>query len=174
MRVPITEEEWQVVRRVFRDGFASSMHFAVASIGEDGGPRVTPIGSVVLGEVGRGSYIEAYAAGLQRDLARNPRICVMAMNTSRWQMLRALFLGRATRPFGVRLYGTVGERREASPREVDRFLRRVRRFRFLRGHRLLWGKIRTVRDVQFDALEPVRIPPLGDPWADAVRTPGQS
>jgi hypothetical protein len=167
MHTPITEAEWQVVRRVFQDGFATSMHFAVATVSEDGGPRVTPIGSVVLAEPGRGYYVESYAVGLQRDLARDPRLCVMAVNTSRWEMLRALFLGRATRPFGVRLHGTAGERREATPQEVERFLRRVRRFRFLRGHRLLWGKLRTVRDVQFHAIEPVRIPPLGDPWPAA-------
>ncbi len=169
MRTPITEAEWQVVRRVFQDGYATSMHFAMATLGEDGGPRLTPIGSLVLGEPGHGYWVESYAVGLQRDLARNPRVCVMAVNTSRWQMLRALILGRASRPFAVRLHGTAGERREATAAEVERFLRRVRRLRFLRGHRLLWGKVRTVRDVRFDAIEPVRIPPLGDPWAAAIR-----
>ncbi len=90
------------------------------------------------------------------------------LSITRWQMLRALLLGRASRPFGVRLHGTAGERREATPEERERFLRRVRRFRFLRGHGLLWGKLRTVRDVRFDAIEPVRVPPLGDPWPAVV------
>jgi pyridoxamine 5'-phosphate oxidase-like protein len=168
MPTPITDAEWRVVRRVFQEGFASSLHFAVASVREDGGPRVTPIGSLLLGEAGHGLYFEAYAVGLQRDLARNPRVCVMALSITRWQMLRALLLGRASRPFGVRLHGTAGERREATPEERERFLRRVRRFRFLRGHGLLWGKLRTVRDVRFDAIEPVRVPPLGDPWPAVV------
>jgi hypothetical protein len=84
MRNPITEAEWQVIRRVFQDGYATSTHFALATVSEDGGPGVTPIGSLVLGEPGRGFWIESYAVGLQHDLARNPRVCVMAVNTSRW------------------------------------------------------------------------------------------
>ena len=48
--------------------------------------------------------------------------------------------------------------------KVERFLHRVKRLRFLRGHRLLWGKLRTVREVRFHAFDPVRIAPLGDPW----------
>jgi hypothetical protein len=88
----------------------------------------------------------------------------MALNSGRWELLKALWRGEARRPFGVRLHGTVGERREATAAEIARMHRRVRPLRFLRGHDLLWGRLRTVRDVRFDAFEPVRIGPLGDPW----------
>ncbi len=168
MPVPITPARWHVVRRIFRDGFASQFHFAIASVGADGAPRITPIGSVALTGEGRGYYFEEYAAGLRRDLERDRRVCVMAVNSSRWELLKALLLGRVTRPFGVRLYGTAGERRPATPEEQARFSRRVSRFRLLRGHALLWGKLRTVRELRFDALEPVRIPPLGEAWPEAA------
>jgi hypothetical protein len=160
----ITESDWQTIRLVFRDGFASGFHFAVATVGEDGSPHVTPIGSLVLGDVGSAIYTESFAQGLGRRLERDPRVCVMALNSSRWELLKALWRGEAARPFGVRLFGIVGERREATDAELQGFLRRVRRLRFLRGHDMLWGRNRMVRDVRFHAFEPVRIPPLGDPW----------
>jgi hypothetical protein len=160
----ITTADWEIIRRVLRDGFSSSFHFAVASVGEDGAPHVTPIGSLLLGEVGHGLYFEEYAAGLARRLRRDQRVCVMAVNGGRWELLKALWRGEARRPFGVRLHGTVGERRPATPEEIARFQRRVRHLRFLRGHGLIWGRLRTVREVTFQAFEPVRIGPLGDPW----------
>jgi uncharacterized protein len=160
----MTAADWQTIRIIFREGFASGFHFAVATVGEDGFPHVTPIGSFVLGEVGRAIYTESYALGLARRLERDPRICVMALNTSRWELLKTLWRGKATRPYGVRLFGTAGARREATVDELEGFSRRVRPLRFLRGHGLLWGKMRTVREVRFHAFEPIRIPPLGDPW----------
>ena len=168
----ITSADWETIRRVFRDGFASGFHFAVASIGEDGFPHVTPIGSVILGEAGRGLYVESYAQGLARRVERDPRVCVMAVNSSRWELLKTLWRGEADRPYGVRLFGHAGPRREATPDELSAFHRRVRHLRFLRGHGLLWGKLRTVRDVRFDSFEPVRIPPLGDPWASPAAPKG--
>jgi hypothetical protein len=89
----------------------------------------------------------------------------MAVNSSKWGLLKALWRGEADRPYGVRLFGHAGPRREATADELSAFHRRVRHLRFLRGHGLLWGRLRTVRDVRFHAFEPVRIPPLGDPWA---------
>jgi hypothetical protein len=162
--VEITAADWQTIRAVFRAGFGTGFHHAVATLGEDGSPQLTPIGSLVLGEVGRGFYIESYALGLARRLDRDPRICIMAVNGGRWELLKALWRGKADRPFGVRLLGTAGARREATAEELEHFSRRVRPLRFLRGHALLWGKMRTVRDVRFHAFEPVRLPPLGDPW----------
>jgi hypothetical protein len=88
----------------------------------------------------------------------------MALNTSRWEFLRTLWRGRVDRPFGVRLLGTAGARREATSEELAFFARRVQRLRFLRGHGLIWGRMRMVREVKFHAFEPVRLPPLGDPW----------
>lgn len=160
----ITTADWQTIRGVFREGFATGFHFAVATVDADGFPHVTPIGSIVLGDVGRAIYTESYAVGLGTRLERDPRVCVMALNSSRWELLKTLWRGEATRPFGVRLYGTAGARREATPEELEGFSRRVRRLRFLRGHGLLWGRLRMVRDVRFHAFEPVRLPPLGDPW----------
>ncbi len=166
----ITPADWNAIRRVFTRGFASSFHFAVASVGADGSPHLTPIGSVMLGAPGQGFYFEEYAGGLAQRLERDQRICVMAVAAGKWELLGALWRGKAARPFGVRLYGTAGDRREATPEEVARMHRRVRHLRLLRGHGLLWGRLRTVRDVRFHAFEPVRIAPLGDPWPRPAAT----
>jgi hypothetical protein len=88
----------------------------------------------------------------------------MAVNCGKLDFLAALWRGRARKPFGVRLFGTAGKRRDATHGEVQRIMRRMRRLRFLRGHQLLWGKLRTVRDISFHAFEPVRLAPLGDSW----------
>jgi hypothetical protein len=49
----------------------------------------------------------------------------------------------------------LGERRELRPR--TRLFRRFRRYRFLKGYDLLWGNLRYVRDITFDAALPVTI-----------------
>src|SRR6266542_4115868 len=72
----ITAADWQTIRGVFREGFATGFHFAVATVDDDGFPQVTPIGSLVLGEVGRAIYTESYALGLGKRLERDPRLCV--------------------------------------------------------------------------------------------------
>jgi hypothetical protein len=64
--VEITPTDWSVIRRVFTRGFASSFHFAVASVGADGSPHLTPIGSVMLGTTGQGFYFEEYAVWRER------------------------------------------------------------------------------------------------------------
>jgi hypothetical protein len=167
----ITAADWEIIRRVFSAGFASSFHFAVASVGEDGAPHVTPIGSILLTEPGRGLFFDRYATGLAQRLQGDQRVCVLAVNGSRWELLKALWRGEARKPFGVKLHGTVGERRDATPDELERFRRRVHGLRFLRGHGLLWGKLRIVREVRFHAFEPIRIAPLGDPWPPSPAAP---
>jgi hypothetical protein len=93
----------------------------------------------------------------------------MEITAADWEIIRRIFREGFASSF--KLYGTVGEQRDATPDELERFQRRVRSLRFLRGHGLLWGKLRTVRDVRFHAFEPVRIAPLGDPWPPRVPAP---
>ena len=61
---------------------------------------------------------------------------------------------------GVRLYGTVGPNRKAKPAELDCWRKRVKRYKGLKGYDLLWKDIQTVRDIQFDRFEPVRLGPM--------------
>lgn len=92
------------------------------------------------------------------NLAHNPRICLMAVTTSTKLWLPALIQARFSAPPGVRLLGEVSEPRAASQQEIDELARSIRSTRSLRGHKLLWGDLRRVRDMRFDAFAPVRYP----------------
>jgi uncharacterized protein len=151
----ITDEQWEIIRRLFVRTLLTSFHYAVATVNADGSPHVTPIGSLILRDKGKGFFFEEYLGATARNFQTDKRICVLAVNTSHWMFLKALFLGRYTAPEAIRLAGTVGEKHEATPEEMKLFRRRVGRYRFLKGHGLLWGRFRFVRDVTFDAALPV-------------------
>ncbi len=154
---------WSGIRRVFAAAFSSSFHFAIATVGSDGEPWVTPIGSVLLTEPGRGFYFEEFPTRLPRNLRRDPRVVILGVNSSRLFWLRALFRGRFPAPPAIRLRGrVVGAPRDATDRELALWQRRVRVLRALRGYDLLWGRLRRVRDLEIDAAEPVVIGSMTD------------
>ncbi len=149
--------DWETTRQAFRRGFRTSFHYAVATVGEDGAPHVTPIASVVLTDPGRGFFFDIFTAQLGRNLDRDPRVCVMAVDSGVRFWLGSLRRGRFASPPAIRLAGTAGPRREATPEERERWLRRVRPLRRLAGHRHLWGRLEYVRDLTFDRVVPVRM-----------------
>ena len=151
------ETEWSRIRREFGAAFSSSLHFAIATVAPDGAPHVAPIGSVLLQEPGRGVYFEEFPQRMPEHLRENAKICVLAVNSSRWFWVGALLRGRFERPPALRLYGTAGVRRRASEREVARWQRRVRALRFTKGHRQMWSGMQTVRELQFTGFDFVRL-----------------
>ena len=74
--------------------------------------------------------------------------------------LAALLRGRFVSHPGVRLHGSVGDRRPATSDEVAIMRRRFRSVSFTRGYKKLWGHLMWVRDVSFDRAEAVRIGPM--------------
>lgn len=166
---PADPDVWRQVRATLHGATRSSMHCAIASIGADGHPHVTPIGSVMLTEPGRGVYLDVINVQLSRNIDRDPRITVMAIDSRRGAWARALVRGRFPEPPGVRLIGTAGPSRAISDDERERFERRVRLAVRTRGGRQLWGdpaRFR-VRDLTFTAVAPVRIPAMTEHlWPD--------
>jgi len=150
-------ENWGNIKRLFKQSFRSSFHYAIATVSEQGEPHVTPIGSLILGDVGQGMYFEEYPRQLTRNLAKNKQVCVLAVNSSPWFWLKSLIRGRFSEPPAVRLYGVVGEVREATDKEIALLQRRVRKVSFTKGHAMLWKKMSKVRDVKFSRMEPVLI-----------------
>lgn len=151
------ETHWKDIRKLFGRSFASSFHYAIASVSENGEPHVTPIGSLILRESGHGFYFERFPRTLPRNLENNKQICVLAVNSGLWFWLGSLLRGRfATQP-SIRLYGTVGELREASAEEIRLWRRRTGILRWTRGHALMWKGMCRVRDIHFTRVEPVRI-----------------
>ena len=154
----VARAEWDQVREVFNRAFRSNLHFAIASVGEAGEPWVTPIGSVLLTEPGRGIYFEEFTQRLARHVRQDERIAILAVDGSKPLWIRSLVRGRFSNPPGLRLRARViGSRRPATERERARWLRRVRWFRGTRGHALLWERLGHVRDFEVLAIEPVRL-----------------
>lgn len=151
------QEQWPAIKDLFRQSFQSSFHFSVASVDESGEPHVTPIGSLILGEPGHGIYFDEFPIKLSRNLETNNQICVLAVNSNRWFWLQSLFRGRFTSPPAVRLYGTVGEPRAATEKEVQLWQRRVKRVSSTKGHAIMWANMSTVRDIEFSRMEPVNL-----------------
>jgi len=153
-------DTWQQVRATLRRAQSSSLHCAIASIGADGQPHVTPIGSVMLGEPGHGVYLDVLNVELGRNIDRDPRITVMAVDSGRRTWLSALLRGRFDTPPGVRLLGTAGPARPLTGSERDRFRRRVRFALRTKGGAQLWGRDGnySARDLVITEVVPVRIP----------------
>lgn len=149
--------DWHVIKRLFRKSFASSFHYAIATVAEDGRPHVTPIGSLILGSPGRGVYFEEFPSRLPGNLSNNRRLCVLAVNSSRWFWLTSLIRGRFHSMPAVRLLGEAGDVRAATPAEMALWQRRVRSVRFTKGHQKMWRNMRMVRDVTFTGIEPVHL-----------------
>lgn len=150
-------ENWKQVKALFRESFRSSFHYSIATVSENGEPHVTPIGSLILGKPGEGFYFEKFTRQLPNNVRANCRVCVFAVNSSRWFWLKSLLLGRFELPPAVRLHGTAKELRPATERELALWRKRVRSVRFTRGHKLMWSDMDRVRTIEFDRVEPVHI-----------------
>ena len=150
-------ENWTKIKQLFKQSFRSSFHYAIATVSEQGEPYITPIGSLILGEVGQGVYFEEFPKQLPRNLENNNQVCVLAVNTSLWFWMKALVQGRFSDPPAVRLYGVAGELRAATDKEIALLHHRVRRLSFSKGYTLLWKNLRIVRDIRFSRMEPVNL-----------------
>ena len=151
------KENWADIKKIFAQSFKSSFHYAVATVDEEGGPHVTPIGSLILGSPGRGFYFEELPRQLPLYLQSNKQVCVLAVNSSRWFWIKSLFSGRFSSPPAIRLFGTVGEAREASEKEIKLWHHRVKKARNSKGFALMWRDMKRVRDIEFSKAEPVHI-----------------
>lgn len=149
--------DWHVIKRLFKKSFASSFHYAIATVADDGRPHVTPIGSLILGLPGHGVYFEEFPRRLPSNLSNNPQLCVLAVNSSRWFWLTSLIRGRFQSMPAVRLRGEAGEVRPATNKEIALWQKRVGSVRFTKGHAKIWRNMRMVRDVRFTSIEPVHI-----------------
>jgi hypothetical protein len=155
-------KNWDLVKTTFEAGIKSSLHCAIASVGPDGCPHVTPIGFVFLRDDFSAFYFEEYTQKMRRNIEHNPRVCLLVVNSSRWLWLASLFKGRFTAPPGLRLVGLAGERRPAREEEKALYRARVRPFRRLKGYDLIWKDLNFVREIRLESFEPVVYPKMTD------------
>ncbi|MDJ0835231.1 MAG: pyridoxamine 5'-phosphate oxidase family protein [Acidobacteriota bacterium] len=155
------ESHWPQIRRTFAAALGTSFHFSMASVDDQGNPHISPIGSLRLDKNRtRGYYFELFTKKMPRNFQTNQRVCVMAVPSRIRSWLSALIRGRFKSPPGVRLYGTVGEVREATPEEKVWWERRTGILRFLKGYKILWSDLSHVREIHFDDWAPVNLGPM--------------
>jgi len=148
-------KHWPTIVELFEEAFKSCMHFAMATVNEDGSPHVVPIGGLILRDNCTGFYFEEYPTRTPRNLKRNPRVSVLAVNADKIFWGKALLQGKFSQPPAVSINGTAGELREATPAEIEAWQKKVVLTKSTRGYELLWAKMAKVRDITFDSFEPV-------------------
>lgn len=146
-------KHWKAIRLHFNKSFRKNLHVAVASVGNDNMPTVTPIGSMFLNGNQTGFYFEKYASRLPAHAKTNKNVCVLAVNSNKWFWLKALFKGVFKAPPAIKLYGELGETRKASEVELSRLKRRMKSSKGMKGHEYLWGDMAIVRDITFTKAE---------------------
>ncbi len=159
-------QQWDAIRYSFRHDFRGSLwkmkmkYCSLATVNEDGSPHVTPIGSLMVGEDKKGVYFEEFSAHMSRNLRHNQRVCVLVVNNSLWAWARAFFIGKFDAPCAMRLMGTVGDKRRATAQELADWRKAIRPARWSKGSRMCWNNLDHVREITFDAFEPIEIGPL--------------
>src|SRR4030042_2390290 len=148
---------WQTIQEVFKDSLASSMHYAIATVNKDGSPHVTPIASLFLREDKTGFYFDEFPVHMSRNLDRNPRVCILAVNNNLKFLQKSFLAGKYETPPAVRLMGSVGKKREGTEEEIAMWQNQnyVKLARGTKGYDLMWEHMRMVRDIYFDSFEPV-------------------
>ena len=140
---------WSEIRRHFNKSFNTNFHVSIASADENNNPSVTPIGSLFLNKDQSGFYFEKYPSNLPKHAMRNKNICVLAVNSGRWFWIKSLFSGKFNTTPALKLYGELGERREATEIEKSRLNRRMKATKLLKGNTYLWKDMPHVRELTF-------------------------
>ena len=153
---------WPEIRKHFNWCFRTNFHVAIASVDKENKPTVTPIGSLFLDKNCGGFYFEKYPQKLPEHAEYNKNICVLAVNSSRWFWIKSLFRGKFKSYPGIKLYGVLSDRREATKIEISRLNRRMQATRWLKGNHYLWGSMVYVRDIQFTSAEKINLDAMTD------------
>jgi uncharacterized pyridoxamine 5'-phosphate oxidase family protein len=156
------KDNWEQIKIAFERSINSSRHSAIATVGSDGSPHVTPLGFIFLRDDFSAFYFEEYAKQLPLNLAQNPRVCLLLVDSGSAFWLASLFKGRFASSPGIRLHGVAGERRMATEPEKAAYRARVKSVRKLRGYDLIWRDLNHVRDIKLERFDPVVYPQMTD------------
>lgn len=151
------QKNWFQIIDHFNRSFSTNFHVSVASVDQDNCPTVTPIGSLFLNKGQTGFYFEKYPSKLPKHAQINQNICVLAVNSSSLLWLRSLFAGKFYKYPAIKLYGQLGERRQATEWEIKKLRKRMRATKGLKGNTYLWGDMQFVREVSFSKAEQINL-----------------
>jgi len=155
-------DNWEQVKSVFAAGLKSTGYCAIATVGADGWPHVTPIGFIFLRDDQSAYYFEEYTQKMRHNIEHDPRVSLMTVNIGAMFWLRSLYNGTFASAPGIRLTGLAGARRLASEPERAAYRARVSRFRKLKGYGLIWSDLRYVREIKLQGFSPVGYPRMTD------------
>ncbi|WP_347922781.1 hypothetical protein [Pontimicrobium sp. SW4] len=141
--------DWGKIRTHFNKSFKSNFYVSVASVDTKNNPTVTPIGSLFLNDVQTGFYFEKFTSKLPVHAKTNKNICVLGVNSNRLYWIKSLFKGHFSAPPAIKLYGELGEKRKATPQELNRLNRRMKLTKGLKGNTYLWKNMDYVREIKF-------------------------
>ena len=151
-------KHWNDITAILQQGKKTNKHFAIATVDEQGNPHVTPIGHVFFRDDMTGYYFDAYSKAMPQNFQGNKKICLMAVNSSSLFWLKSLIKGEFESAPAVRVYGEVGEPRQATNAELEEYRKSIRITRFFKGHKLLWQNLDRVRDIKFTDFKPAEYP----------------
>ena len=149
--------DWDRVRKHFNKSFRSNFHVSIASVDSVNTPTITPIGSLFLNDDRTGFYFEKFPSKLPQHAEQNRKVCLLAVYSGRAFWFKALFVGKFSHYPAVKLYGELGQKRKATPKEIKRLNRRMRYTRGLKGHDYLWKKMDLVREIRFTKAEMIKL-----------------
>lgn len=151
------QTDWSKIRKHFNQSFKTNLHVSFGSVDANNRPTVTPIGSLFLNDNQAGFYFEQFPSKLPIQAKENNNICVLGVNSSRLFWIKSLFKGKFSSYPAVKLYGQLGTKRTATDHEITRLKRRMRSTKGLKGHKYLWGKMESVREISFEKAEAINL-----------------
>jgi len=149
--------DWQNIREHFSKSFKSSLHVSIASVDSENNPTNTPIGSLFLNDNQTGFYFEKFPTKLPFNNSTNSNICVLGVNSSKWFWVKSLFNEKFSTTPAIKLYGELGDKRKASEYELRALKRRMGSTNKLKGHKYLWGKMDSIREITFSKAEKINL-----------------
>ena len=152
------KQHWKEIRAHFNKSVRSSLHVSIASVNKEGGPTVTPIGSLFLNKDQKGFYFERYTSSLPLNGKHNKNICVLAVNSNLWFWIKSLLKSKFKKQPAIKLYCVLGNKREATEIELSRLKKRTKFFRISKkGYNELWGDMKHIREITFTKVEMMKL-----------------
>ncbi|SEC84469.1 Pyridoxamine 5'-phosphate oxidase [Tenacibaculum sp. MAR_2009_124] len=151
------QEQWSQIKEQIKKNRRKNMFVSIASVNADNEPTVTPIGSLFLNNDFTGFYFEKFASKLGKNSLNNKKICVLSVNNGKWFWLKSLFKGRFNSFPGIKLYGELGEKREATEKEKRAMQKRVSAAKGLKGYDYLWKDMSQIREIVFTKAEAINL-----------------
>ena len=151
----ITDENWKKITKYYNEYMKGSVCCTLATTSSKNEPNVTPIGSLILRDDFSGFFFDIFPSVMVENIEDNGRVCLLLVNTSKFFWFQSFRKGVFKKPSGIKMAGTIGKKREATPEEKEAFLVKFKMFKPFKGFKLLWGDLTYVRDVTFTDYYPI-------------------